>query len=172
MRAGGGKQKGAAFERLVCEKLSLWVTDGKSDCAFWRSAMSGGRATVRHAKGKKTQSQSGDISAVAPEGHALVNYFSIECKFVKDLNLQAALMKGKGPLVEYWKQVSRDAAKAGKRPLLIAKQNNCPVVVFMYYEEMWLGDRWRPQADLYAFSNDESVCMMLFEELLKLDPPQ
>jgi len=46
MRKGGGKAKGASFERDICRRLSLWVSAGKQEDVFWRSAMSGGRSTV------------------------------------------------------------------------------------------------------------------------------
>jgi hypothetical protein len=170
MRAGGGKQKGAGFERQVSEQLSRWVTDGARDDCFWRSAMSGGRATVRFTKGKKTASQYGDISAIAPEGHALVGLFVIECKFVKNLNIQSALVKGKGPLIDYWRQVQRDANKANKRPLLIAKQNQLPTLVFMYTQDVPNGTT--VLADFYYMNRQEPVSMLQFEELLKADPPQ
>ena len=59
--------------------------------------MSGGRATV--AKGKVRQA--GDITAVAPEGHAFVDTFFIECKSYKNLSLDC-LIKGKGDLIDFW----------------------------------------------------------------------
>ena len=47
MRKGGGKEKGSSFERLVCKRMSMWLSKGERDDLFWRSAMSGGRATVQ-----------------------------------------------------------------------------------------------------------------------------
>lgn len=130
MVPGAGKRKGAAFEREVCTKLSLWVTAGKRKDCFWRSAMSGGRATVHAKKGGNMHSQIGDISAVAPEGHAFLKRFMIECKFIRDLNLQAAAVSGAGPLYDFWIKLALDAVRAGKSPLLIAKQNRLPTLVF------------------------------------------
>src|SRR5215216_6431446 len=40
--------KGPQWEREVCRALSLWVTNGERVDVFWRSAMSGGRATVHN----------------------------------------------------------------------------------------------------------------------------
>ena len=37
MRSGGGKQKGSAFEREICKKLSLWFTENERDDIFFRS---------------------------------------------------------------------------------------------------------------------------------------
>lgn len=131
MRAGGGKQKGAQFERDVCGFLSEWVTAGKRDDIFWRSAMSGGRATVRHAKGKTTASQAGDISAVSHEGHAFLRRFIVECKFVRDLSIQSALLKRAGLLYQYWQTLEKEAAKHNRRPLLIAKENGSDKLAFL-----------------------------------------
>lgn len=131
MRPGGGKQKGAQFERDVCVALSRWVSGGQSESCMWRSAMSGGRATVRHVQGKSADGQGGDLTATDPRAHALLDRFTIECKHVKDLNLRGAILKGCGPLVDYWGQVSRDAARVGKLPMLIARQNMFPTILML-----------------------------------------
>lgn len=174
MRAGGGKSKGASFERKICVALSLWVTEGKREDVFWRSAMSGGRATVRAAKGKSTKAQYGDISSVAKEGHALIDNFVVECKHVRDLNFRAALIRSSGPLVEFWKQVSRDANKADRDPLLIARQNGCPIMVFI--AEIALNRILRfndvvPIAAFHKIDNNNTVCMLTLTDFLKLQPP-
>lgn len=131
MKPGGGKQKGAQFEREVCVALSRWVSGGTSDSEFWRSAMSGGRATVRVAKGKSADGHGGDIAATGVLGHPLLAHFTVECKFVADLNLRSALIKGVGDLVNHWGQVSGDAKRVGKMPLLIAKQNLMPTLLLV-----------------------------------------
>lgn len=118
-----GKAKGSDFERVVCKQLSLWLTNGKSVDVFWRSAMSGGRATV--AKGKVRQA--GDITAVAPEGHILTDQFYLELKFYKNLSLDC-LIKGKGALLDIWNDTECEAMKYGRRPVLIFKQNHWPVI--------------------------------------------
>lgn len=123
MKAGGGKAKGSGFEREVCKVLSLWATHGMKEDVFWRSAMSGGRATVMR-KRRTAANQAGDISAVGEEGHALTNAFFIECKFYKDLGLtQFLLGKSTGHLARFWRETKEEAEKHGKLPLLIAKQN-------------------------------------------------
>jgi hypothetical protein len=123
MKAGSGKAKGSAFEREICTKLSLWVSDCKSIDLFWRSAMSGGRATVR----KGAVRQAGDITAVAPEGHKLTDVFYIECKAYKKLSLDC-LIKGKGELITFWNIAVKEAAKYQRIPCLIFKQNNWPAM--------------------------------------------
>lgn len=120
MRPGGGKQKGASFERLVCVDFSLWISGGKRKDLFWRSAMSGGRATISRGEVR----QAGDISSVAAEGHVLTDSCYIECKHVRDLALPGFILNGTGLLARFWETALHESAKYGRLPLIIAKQNN------------------------------------------------
>lgn len=122
MRAGGSKAKGSAYERQICKALSLWVSSGKAVDIFWRSAMSGGRATVSNRKGVSVR-QAGDITAVAPEGHALTDRFYIECKHVQSLDLEAFCLTGKGALAKFWRVACREAQQHRREPIIIARQN-------------------------------------------------
>lgn len=72
--------KGGAYEREICKKLSLWWTGGQRDDVFWRSASSGGRATVRAKRGASTYGQYGDIQAVDPIGVPLMRAVTLELK--------------------------------------------------------------------------------------------
>lgn len=128
MRAGGGKGKGSSYEREICRRLSLWVTAGAATDVFWRSAMSGGRATVAHKKGQVVR-QAGDITAVSPEGHSLCSRYYIECKHYKDLDIQSFFLTGKGLLAKFWKTTVREAKKHGRYPVLIVRQNRVPDLV-------------------------------------------
>src|SRR5262245_34921481 len=93
MRGGRGpKSKGANWEREVCRLLSRWMTDGKDEGVFWRSSMSGGRATVHRRRGSRAADAAcGDICALKPVGHRLLRHFFIECKATRDLALEAYL---------------------------------------------------------------------------------
>lgn len=122
MKPGGGKRKGSAFERQVCTALSRWITHGAKDDCFWRSAMSGGRATVAHKAGKKVR-QAGDICSVSPEGHVLTDRFFVECKHVADLNVDSFLIEDVGKLAKFWKHAIVQADRHGRRPVLIAREN-------------------------------------------------
>lgn len=128
MRKGHGKNKGSAWERAVCKALSRWVTDGKQEDCFWRSSLSGGRATVQHRRGV-TNRQAGDICSVSPEGHALTDTFFIECKHVRQLKLESFLLTNKGLLAKFWKVAQKEATKHSRAPMIIAKQNNAPAFV-------------------------------------------
>lgn len=119
---GMGKRKGSAFEREICKRLSLWVSGGKKADLFWRSAMSGGRATVARKKGGMVR-QAGDITATTPEGHVLTDAWYIECKAYKQIDLAQFMVTGNGKLAEWWARCKREARQYGKEPILIVKQN-------------------------------------------------
>lgn len=72
--------KGGSFERWFCDQLSEWWTGAKDDSVFWRTSNSGGRATVRGRKGKKTQGHAGDVGATHPEGEPLMRFVTFELK--------------------------------------------------------------------------------------------
>jgi hypothetical protein len=131
MKPGGGKQKGAQFERDICKRLSLWVSGGQHEDLFWRSAMSGGRASVGKKRGKEHRRQAGDISAVSLEGCSLTDRFYVECKFVKNLGLELFLLEDRGPIAAFWSEAVGQARRFKKMPLLIMKQNRWhgPLVV-------------------------------------------
>lgn len=154
MRKGGGKAKGAGFERDVCKALSLWITAGAKEDCFWRSAMSGGRATVGRKKGKELTRQAGDITATSPEGHALTDYWYVECKFVKELRYHLALITGEGALAQYWREAVTQATAHKKMPMLIAKQNGQKTIVLVPTAHLInpYGSAMYPAAHLGRFS--------------------
>lgn len=122
-----GKQKGASFERTVCKQLSLWISNGLHEDLLWRSAMSGGRSTVAFAKGKRLAAQAGDISCIHPMGAVFASQFYCECKAYRDLNF-AGLLTANGKLVEFWLETCTQAKHYNKMALMIAKQNQRPVI--------------------------------------------
>lgn len=145
MRAGGSKAKGAEFERYACKALSLWVSKAahknsvSNECKlrddlFWRSAMSGGRATQQQHKGKITGTQAGDVSALAGHGaefaraKKLISKFVIECKAVKDLQLTRLVSDGQGFVRKTWNEVLL-IDRQDRSPMLIMKQNRGPVLM-------------------------------------------
>lgn len=72
--------KGAAWERELCKRLSLWWSGGERDDLFWRTANSGGRATVRGRKGVSTSGHYGDICATDAAGEPFLRLFACETK--------------------------------------------------------------------------------------------
>jgi hypothetical protein len=130
MKRGRGKHKGGSFERKVCKQLSLWVSRGKDEDLFWRSAISGGRATQSLKRGKKLRRQAGDICATSAEGCGLTDVFYVECKHYKDLNIIPFILRRRtGKLAGFWRVACREAKKHKKQPMLIACQNFFPPFV-------------------------------------------
>lgn len=76
----GNSRKGSVFERDLCRLLSTWWTGGRSDDAFWRTSSSGGRATIRARKGKRSAGQYGDIAATDERAVPLFAWLVIEAK--------------------------------------------------------------------------------------------
>lgn len=139
-----GKQKGSEFERQICKRLSLWLSNGKKDDCLWRSALSGGRATIGAKKGKLNTSQVGDISAIDPMGQWLMDKFIVECKSYRDLDFQSGLLKRKGLLHDFWRILKKQCKGTDRQPLLIAKQNNVPIIFLttkLGEEKLGLEDR-------------------------------
>ncbi len=131
MRSGGGKPKGTRFEREVCKALSLWISRGEREDIFWRSAMSGGRATVRAKSGIQLKAQAGDISPISALGELLLEHFVIECKSYKDLEVLQGVVKDNGTLHNFWRIHRMLGMAFSKIPMLIAKQNQMPTFCLM-----------------------------------------
>lgn len=158
-KGGRGKRKGSKFERQICKALSLWVSNGEKTDVFWRSAMSGGRATVHARKGTKIR-QAGDICAVAPEGNNLCDTWFIECKNVKDLGLASFMTANKGPLAKHWKKACKQAEEHERYPMLIIRSNG-PILVFTYKSH--LDVHTTPQATIHS----QHCAIYLFSDIIK-----
>lgn len=118
-------RKGGQFERDVARQLSRWISNGEDDSWLWRTAGSGGMATRRSGKGKKSsENQYGDIACVDERGQFFTKLFSVEAKHLKSLEVERALWGGAGPLVDAVRQCVRDCIDSKRWPLLILKQNN------------------------------------------------
>ena len=112
--------KGSQFERDLCRRLSEWWTAGARDDVFWRTAGSGGRATVRRKRGKMTAGAAGDIMATDPLGVDLMQLVTIECKrgytraTIHDLVDELATSAVQ--IYESWIQQAAHAAQISKTP--------------------------------------------------------
>lgn len=87
--------------------------------------MSGGRATLvsRRGRGNRVTAQSGDISAIHPMGHALLQLFQIECKFYKNLKWEVVARGKAGYMPEIWTPTLEQAQEHGREPWIIAREN-------------------------------------------------
>jgi hypothetical protein len=161
------KQKGSSFERKICKELSLWVSLGERDNLFWRSAISGGRATVRHKKGLDVRNQLGDITSIDTWGDALTDNFIIECKHYKDLEW-SQFVYGKGFIWATWKKLRGECHDHGRQPFLILKQNAKPVLVALSYKTVGrLKDHYhiRPFLEASEFGLYDFEHLMQFTDL-------
>lgn len=126
----GGKAKGNSFERKICTELSLWWTDNDRDDIFWRSASSGGRATSRFRRSKKsTAASQGDITAIDPSGIPFLKVVTVEIKrgYTKD-SIQDVidnLPHRNAPTFMQWMiQAEESAASAESLTWLVISQRN------------------------------------------------
>lgn len=172
MAPGGGKQKGAGFEREVCTKLSNWLSEGEQDDIFWRSAMSGGRATVKMKAGVKLAAQSSDISPIQAIGEALTTRFSIECKFYASLGLEGYFFGAATGLGQFWAQVKNDAETFDKMPMLIAKQNRKDVLLILDSEGVAFFEGLYGRLPLKFISKVDGAHFLMFDDFLTFADPK
>lgn len=165
MRPGSGKQKGSAFERLICKELSLWISSSARADIFWRSAMSGGRATVAAKQGIILKAQAGDISPITALGEALLNLFVVECKHYQNLDVFSGIVNETGSLYKFWMTVKAQAEVFDKHAMLIGKQNNMPTIVLL--DDMSLPVLSLTQDNVLAHLPRWGACLLLFDCFLR-----
>lgn len=166
MKAGGGKQKGSEFERVICKALSLWVSEGQKEDLFWRSAMSGGRATVANKSGYILGNHAGDISATSIQGAGLTDRYYIEAKFYRSLQWDRFLLADTGLVAGFWTEAIKNAAVYKRQPILIAKQNRSATLIMMM-PDTFAGLSFKPPICLRKMKGKFKVDLCLFDELLK-----
>ena len=154
------KAKGSAFERVVCAKLSLWISDGKHDDWLWRSAMSGGRGTRRELK-LGAQNVSGDICAIHSGGHILTDHYHVEAKHVRNMELTSFALKGTGFLTREWKRCTRQAQSHRKTPMMIVRQNLMPEIVLLPASMIIHAD------PIFVMSWERGCWVYLLDEMLR-----
>ena|SRR5216684_1523079 len=169
MKTGSGsKQKGSALERQIAKTLSLWVTGGKREDCYWRSSMSGGRATIQRRKGVSNKTQTGDITAIDPVGAWLTDRFIIEAKFYKDLDIESGIISNTGRLHKFWIDLVDIGHTINKWPMLVAKENNRPILLVLSSKgETAL--RLDPQTALAILPLWNNARIYLFSDLLQTE---
>ena len=166
------KQKGAEWERSTCKRLSLWVSNMTREDIFWRSAMSGGRATFATRKGREAEevsAQAGDISAISAEGELLIKHFFIECKNYADLKLDTLVYGTVGLSDIYWKEPLEQAEKYKKIPLVVAKENyQNPIMITTEkgYKILKKALKEGHKLPIYAIYPQHGMYVMSFRDLL------
>lgn len=154
--------KGGAYERVICKELSLWLSSGKAEDWFWRSAASGGRSTVRARIGKSTAGHDGDICATCPAGAVFTSLVTVEVKCgynkvtLADVFDRPTTLKQQG--LEAFFEQTLAAQKRSKAPhwMLIHRRDRREPVVY-FGENLFYA--WRKR---HNTSSPDGLC---------LDPP-
>jgi hypothetical protein len=128
--------KGGNYEREICHSLSKWWTGNENDSVFWRTANSGGRATVRGRKGKKTSGHCGDICATDQSAEPFMKLVTIEVKrgYNKD-NVFNFIDQKRGKKATDFEQWILQAKSASERAgsmhwMVIARRNQKVAMVY------------------------------------------
>lgn len=160
--------KGASFERDLCKSLSLWLSDGARKDLFTRNAGSGGAFTNNLARGHLL-GMGGDVAAAHPVAYEFLQYFFVEAKFWKDLQLESALW-GKGELNTIIGKVQKQARDAKRIPLLITKQNFRPTLLFVPNDIGSIFIALSLRQIMYHSLWRGRIQVFIYEEALKIDP--
>ena len=162
MRPGGQNAKGGAFERLVCRRLTEWITGTPTPEVLWRSATSGAKATVDRAAGRESH-MGGDLVAIHPKGQPFIDKYSVECKDRKSYGRLENLVVGKGELLQWWLQCAEDANHSQRMPLLIYKGNRTPIYIAHWINMGFVIPRLTFKC---PFFSDWDVGIVLFDDWL------
>lgn len=169
MKPGGGKAKGAGFERLFCKMLSEWW--GEED-AFWRSPGSGAMATV-----SKRNAFYGDISSPSSSGEKLLQKVVIELKKGYGSNWSPFDLIEGGPktFTNFLEQVSRDKEASGRKHIWLVFQKPRKKIVFCANVDFFI--EYYPK-EIRKFNymkiktKEYSLMLMLLEDFLKHCPAE
>lgn len=124
MRKGGSKSKGGSYERHICRTLSLWMSNGFNEDLWWRSAMSGGRATIKAKTNVFLAAQAGDITSIHPMSQPWAERYYFELKHRRDLKSEFYRSVKNDSLQAFWAVAKVEAQRYGKEPIIICRQNN------------------------------------------------
>lgn len=129
--------KGSSFEREVSKQLSLWFSHGESDSWIWRTAMSGGRATVRAKKGQTTSGGAGDLTFTDAKAAPLFELVTFELKrgYAKT-SLSDLIDRNDGTkpgTFEQWVAQAYTSSRQGgtEHWMIIHKRNNRPAMAYI-----------------------------------------
>lgn len=179
MRAGGGKEKGSEWERQVGKQLSLWLTAHERPDIFSRNVLSGGSFTRAERLGEISSRMPGDLMAAHPLAIEFLKQFSVECKHLKDIGLEALLWDASagtmlGNIIHL---ARRQAASIKCEHMVIAKQDRREPLVFVSGE---IGHRFlaakRPakrvaRLPMYHELHRQSIFVMQLRDMLVVVDP-
>lgn len=172
MKKGARTGKGSDFERTISKQLSLWASDGSDDSWYWRTSQSGGRATIRDQKGKRTSGGAGDITSLDPKGASLTDFCVLEVKRGYSTMNVLDLIDSKKKhieLVDFWKQIHADMKKSNKPyGILIFKRdykNTCVMLPMPLYEQLTIS---RNLYSLRVFIAEKEYIILDFTDFLAI----
>lgn len=139
--------KGQDYERQICKQLSLWWSadwDVPDDNLCWRTANSGGRATVRRKAGKQDHRHCNDVAAIDERMAPFFRVVTVEVKrgynrsTVIDLIDRPAKAKSKQPQYGEWFAKLTVAVRQAGTPhwLLVHRRDRREALVFFSDELM------------------------------------
>lgn len=166
--------KGSAFEREIAKRLSLWWTqeDNPRDDVFWRTDNSGGRATSRGGKGRKTANSHGDIMYLDPIGKPLLDLITFEVKrgYAKDTLHDLLDKADKAALQTYEKwfvKAKYDSVAAGTPYWMLISRRDKRVALVLMPANLY--QLLEPQLCSRLFPHVVMSCFLKSGELLELD---
>ena len=155
------KTKGSNYERDFAKRLSAWWTYGQLQDAFWRTSLSGGKATV-----SGSDVHVGDICALRPIGVPLENCVVFELKrgYNKSIILDWLLLGSTSLIGQWWKKGFDQAAALNRKFILIVKHDQSLEIAFM------LEDQIPGNPPRRLLHNGGIACFVLEEVLWQQDP--
>ncbi|MDY0314741.1 MAG: hypothetical protein RBR32_06660 [Bacteroidales bacterium] len=178
--------KGKGFEWEICRALSYnWTQGTINDDVFCPTDSSGGRATKRRKKGKKTEYKSADIGLAHPIGELLIKHWSMEAKsgYVKKRKTKIGVTKDQWSILdfldskqekpifeEFWDQCLNDADITQREPILFFRRNNrkaCTAIYKSLFNRLnnFFG---KPKMQYLIFSSEfGDIIIMNFNEFLE-----
>ena len=115
--------KGSPYERTICKQLSLWWSGDEDQEVFWRTSMSGGRATIRAKQKLKTPNSYGDVGYLDTIGKPFIDKVLLELKrgYTKDISILDFLDKNRGEpiLLKWWNKAEKERRLAKRKYIFI-----------------------------------------------------
>jgi len=172
-------KKGASFERKIAVELSLWWTNGANEDVFWRTAGSGGRATVRGKSNKLTRYSSGDITFTHEDGVPFIDYFLIELKrgYSQVWDILTFIDSNKEQTIVQWVEKAKQEVKRDFRQtwMLIFQRDRKQICVLMEYatlKQLEVLHKKQFEATYMLLPTDTKTIICRFSDLFKWLNPQ
>jgi hypothetical protein len=128
------KRKGNNFEIAICKQISRFLTNNERDDLLWRIILSGGLQTIRDSGMER---HAGDIVSNHPLGELIMSKIIFECKHYKNIDIWSLLTHPNSTgqnIMGWWNIHLKKAQEVNRHPVLIARQNNKPILFLCHFE--------------------------------------